>query len=172
MHAASGRYLRPLLGLRRAQTIAACAAQGLQPWEDPHNTDPAYARTRVRQQILPMMEEQLGPGIAEALARTADGLRVDADALDALAADASERLTTGDGGLEVTALAELPAAIRTRVLRRAAIAAGAPAGSLSAGHIAQLDALVTAWRGQRGTDLPGGLRCVRRYGRLQFTTRP
>src|SRR5215472_5686059 len=61
MQAASGRYLRPLLGLRRAQTIAACAAQGLDPWQDPHNTDPAYARTRVRQQILPMMEDLLGP---------------------------------------------------------------------------------------------------------------
>src|SRR5215468_924069 len=84
MQAASGRYLRPLLGLRRAQTIAACAAQGLEPWEDPHNADPAYARTRVRQQILPMMEELLGPGVAEALARTADSLRADADALDAL----------------------------------------------------------------------------------------
>jgi tRNA(Ile)-lysidine synthase len=170
MRAASGRYLRPLLGLRRAQTIAACAAQGLDPWEDPHNADPAYARTRVRQQILPLMEELLGPGIAEALARTADGLRADADALDALARETAERLANADGGLEVTALAELPAAIRTRLLRRAAIAAGAPAGSLSAGHVAQLDALVTAWRGQRGTDLPGGLRCVRRYGRLQFTT--
>jgi tRNA(Ile)-lysidine synthase len=170
MRAASGCYLRPLLGLRRAQTIAACAAQGLEPWEDPQNADPAFARTRVRQQILPLMEELLGPGIAEALARTADALRADADALDALAREAEERLGGADGGLEVTALAELPAAIRSRLLRRAAIAAGAPAGSLGASHIAQLDALVTGWRGQRGADLPGGLRCVRRYGRLQFTT--
>ncbi|MGN6795928.1 MAG: tRNA lysidine(34) synthetase TilS [Streptosporangiaceae bacterium] len=169
MPAASGRYLRPLLGLRRAQTVAACAAQGLDPWQDPQNADPAFARARVRQQILPQMEQLLGPGIAEALARTADGLRADAEALDALAAEAAKRLASADGGLEVTALAELPAAIRTRLLRRAAITAGAPAGSLSANHIAQLDALVTAWRGQGGTDLPGGLRCARRYGRLQFT---
>ena len=172
MQAVSGRYLRPLLGLRRAETVAACAAQGLDPWEDPQNADPAFARTRVRQQILPLMEELLGPGITGALARTADGLRADADALDALADAAAEQLTCADGGLEVTALAGLPAAIRTRLLKRAAIAAGAPGGSLSAAHIAQLDALVTTWRGQRGTDLPGGLRCVRRYGRLQFTTQP
>ena len=170
MQPASGRYLRPVLGLRRAQTIAACAAQGLDTWEDPQNADPAFARTRVRRQILPLMEELLGPGITEALARTADGLRTDADALDTLADEAAERLTCAGSGLEVTALSELPAAIRTRLLKRAAIAAGAPAGSLSAAHVAQLDALVTAWRGQRGTDLPGGVRCVRRYGRLQFTT--
>ena len=87
--AASGRYLRPLLGLRRGQTGAACAALGLEPWEDPQNADPAYARTRVRQQVLPVMEELLGPGITEALARTADRLRADADALDALADEAA-----------------------------------------------------------------------------------
>ncbi|HEX5190029.1 MAG TPA: tRNA lysidine(34) synthetase TilS [Streptosporangiaceae bacterium] len=170
MAGASGRYLRPLLGLRRAQTVAACAAQDLRPWDDPQNADDAYARTRVRRRILPLMEELLGPGVTEALARTADQLRADADALDDVAADAADRLLAADGGMEVTALAALPAAIRTRLLRRAAIAAGTPAGSLTAAHIAQLDALVTAWHGQRWSDLPGGIRCVRRYGRLQFTT--
>ncbi len=170
MRSASGPYLRPLLAVRRAQTKAACVAEGFEPWEDPQNADEAFARTRVRQQILPLMEELLGPGITESLARTAGQLRSDADALDALAAEAADRLTSPDGGLEITALATLPGAIRTRVLRRAAIVAGAPAGSLSAAHIAQIDALVTAWRGQRWSDLPGGIRCVRRYGRLQFTT--
>ncbi len=189
MHSASGRYLRPLLGLRRGQTGAACAALGLEPWEDPQNADPAYARTRVRRQVLPVMEELLGPGITEALARTADRLRADADALDALTDEAARRLVPGWGGtaadgtvagrgdgrmadvtLEVAALAALPAAIRTRLLRRAAIAAGAPAGSLSSMHVTQLDALVTSWRGQRWSDLPGGIRCQRQYGRLHFTT--
>ena len=185
MQGASGRYLRPLLGLRRGQTGAACAALGLEPWEDPQNSDPAYARTRVRQQVLPMMEELLGPGITEALARTAGRLRADADALDALTDEAAGRLMPGwdapagagaerrtaDVTLEIPALAALPAAIRARLLKRAAIAAGAPAGSLSSLHVAQLDALVTSWRGQRWSDLPGGVRCQRRYGRLHFTTR-
>src|SRR5450432_921925 len=49
----AGRYLRPLLGLRREQTRAACAAAGLEPWEDPHNASPAFTRVRVREQILP-----------------------------------------------------------------------------------------------------------------------
>jgi tRNA(Ile)-lysidine synthase len=189
MPGASGRYLRPLLGLRRGQTGAACSALGLEPWDDPQNADPAFARTRVRQQVLPVMEELLGPGITEALARTADRLRADADALDALTDEAARRLMPGWGGtaadgagagradgrmadlaLDVAALAALPAAIRTRLLRRAAIAAGAPAGSLSSMHVTQLDALVTSWRGQRWSDLPGGIRCQRRYGKLHFTT--
>jgi len=170
MERGSGHYLRPLLGLRRSQTMAACEALGLDAWDDPQNADPAFARTRVRQQVLPLMEELLGPGITEALARTANQLRADADALDYLAEQAADSAGTPGQGLEVTALADLPDAIRTRLLRRAAVAAGAPAGSLSAAHVASLDALVTAWHGQRWSDLPGGVRCVRRCGRLHFTT--
>jgi tRNA(Ile)-lysidine synthase len=165
----SGRYLRPLLQIRRAQTRAACAAAGLEPWDDPHNSDPAYARVRVRNQVLPVLEEQLGPGIARALARTATALRTDCDALDDLAREQDSRLAGGDGALAADALGALPAAIRTRVLRSAAIAAGCPAGALTARHVSEMDALVMLWHGQRWTDLPGGVRCQRRYGKLLFT---
>ncbi len=172
MDEVTGPYLRPLLGIRREQTRAACAAMGLEPWDDPQNSDAAYARTRVRQQILPLMEELLGPGIAEALARTAVLLRADADALDAIAEDVAvpDVAVLDVAGLDVAGLAALPAAIRTRVLRRAAIAAGAPAGALTAAHVSELDAFVTRWHGQKWADLPGGVRCQRRYGRLHFTT--
>jgi tRNA(Ile)-lysidine synthase len=168
MAPAAGPFLRPLLGVRRAQTRAACAALGLAPWEDPHNSDPAYARARVRQAVLPVLEEQLGPGVAQALARTAAQLRADADLLDELASAASKRIADGQPGWAAGALAAEPPAIRARLLRQAALAAGAPAGALSQQHVAQLDALVTGWRGQRGVDLPGGVRCQRRYGRLLF----
>jgi len=169
MAARHGRYLRPLLTLRRAQTRAACAALRLEPWEDPHNCDPAYARARVRHQVMPALSGALGPGIAEALARTAGQLRADADLLDTLAQQECERLQGCDGGLEADRLAVLPAAIRTRVLRAAATAAGCPAGALTAGHVAGLDQLVTGWHGQRWTDLPGGVRGLRRCGKLLFT---
>ena len=178
----NGRYLRPLLGISRAQTRAACAAQNLEPWDDPHNADPGYARARIRHRLLPALERELGPGVTEALARSADLLRVDADFLDRLAQTASERVTGGGGGasprgctaaagpgLAIEELAALPAAIRSRVLRNAAIAAGCPPGALTAGHVAALDALVTGWRGQRGADLPGGIRGRRRYGKLTFS---
>jgi len=172
MPARQGRYLRPLLTVRRAQTTAACAAQRLEPWDDPHNRDPAYARARVRHQALPALADALGPGIAEALARTACLLRADADVLDALAEAESMRLRDGEGAFDADGLAGLPAAIRTRVLHAAATAAGCPAGGLTARHVAGLDALVTDWHGQRWADLPGGVRGLRRYGRLIFTAGP
>lgn len=179
----SGRYLRPLLGIRRAQTREACSALGLAHWHDPHNDDPAFTRVRVRQQVMPALEQALGPGVAEALARTASLLRADAEVLDAVAAAAAERLggtraavqvADGDasalaGGWPTDDLAALPAAIRHRVLRAAALAAGCPAGALSQRHVASMDELITAWHGQRWADLPGGVRCQRGYDRLLFT---
>jgi len=107
--------------------------------------------------------------VTEALARTAAQLHADADVLDCLAAAQAERLRGPDCSLPAGALAELPQAIRTRLLRSAAIAAGCPAGALGARQVGALDALVTSWHGQRWADLPGGVRCQRRYGRLLFT---
>ncbi|QBI56087.1 tRNA lysidine(34) synthetase TilS [Streptomonospora litoralis] len=168
MPARSGRYLRPLLHLPRSLVHTSCTDMGLVPWADPHNADPAYARSRVRQEALPVLEQTLGPGITEALSRTADLLRDDAEALEAWAREAEERVRDPAGGLDAAALAELPRAVRTRLLRHAAIAAGAPAGALGAVHVAELDRLVADWRGQAHVDLPGGLRGRREEGSITF----
>ncbi|MFC4057263.1 tRNA lysidine(34) synthetase TilS [Planomonospora corallina] len=197
MPARSGIYRRPLLELGRATTVRACAALGLSPWEDPHNRDDRYTRVRVRARLLPALEEELGPGVAEALARTALLCRDDADALDEWAGRAYARAVVrepGDGGaagaehaagggsggsggtervaLAVPELEDLPAAVRRRVLRRAAIAAGSPPGTLSAGHIVQVERLITHWRGQRAVEVPGGVGAVRRCGTLIFVAGP
>lgn len=162
----SGPLRRPLLDLPRSATRAACAALGLEPWDDPHNTDPAYARSRLRARALPVLEEELGPGVAVALARTARLLRADADALDGWAEQALAEATPAPDALDVVVLAALPVAVRGRVLRRAATAAGCPAGALTADHVAALDALVTGWHGQGPLHLPGGVSAARACGRL------
>ncbi|GAA2758766.1 tRNA lysidine(34) synthetase TilS [Actinopolymorpha rutila] len=176
--AEAGRYRRPLLGLTRATTEAACTAEGLRFWSDPHNTDPAYTRSRVRHQVLPMLERELGPGVAAALARTGDLLRDDADALDEWAGEAYAKCRTprltgpGEGGsavsLDVEVLAVLPAAIRRRVLRHAALAAGCPGTDLTAGHLCALDALVTDWHGQAWVEVPGDVRVTRGDGEIRL----
>ena len=167
----AGVFVRPLLDLPRAVLAQACEQAGLQPWVDPHNTDPRYARVRVRTRVLPVLEAELGPGVAAALARTAGLLRTDADALDAGAADVAAQVQGGEPGqLRIDALTALPPAVRRRVLRNAALTAGAPAGALRAGHIAAVDALVTAWHGQGPLELPGGVRAARACGSLLLWT--
>jgi tRNA(Ile)-lysidine synthase len=158
-----GIFLRPLLGVRRQATADACAALGLIPWADPHNADRRFARVRVRLDALPALEAALGPGVAEALARTADQLRDDAEVL--------EKIGSEERTVATASLAGLPGAVRSRVLRSAALAAGCPAGALTAAHVARVEELVTNWHGQRWVDLPGGIRASRRSGQVLFENR-
>jgi len=190
MPSVRGVLRRPLLGLTRAQTAAACEAQGLDPWHDPTNAgapgDPL--RSRLRAEVMPVLERVLGPGVPAALARTATQLAEDAATLDAQAAElvaaarvagsssdrqvqpATRRGTRESSapppGLDVGVLAQAPVAVRRRAVRAAALAAGSPAGSLLRVHVLALDALVVDWRGQGRVDLPGGLAGTRACGRL------
>ncbi|MFJ9415391.1 tRNA lysidine(34) synthetase TilS [Streptomyces sp. NPDC101227] len=161
-----GRYRRPFLDVDRQTARKACLMQSLPVWDDPHNTDPAYTRSRLRHEGLPALEKALGKGVVEALARTAQLSRDDADALDAWAADAEAAVFDDAGALDVAVLFALPPAVRRRVLRRAVIAAGSPAGSLFARHIEEVDRLITAWRGQGAINLPGRVGVRRQGGRL------
>lgn len=191
-----GVLRRPLLGLRRDQTEQACADQYLVPWHDPTNVPDGRRgplRSVVRHVLLPELEATLGPGVTQALARTAEQLRQDAEVLEALAAEllaaatvpaGEDRGTHAGAGarpdgmagrtpssvvLDVATLATAPAAVRRRCLRAAAAAAGA--GGLSSAHVHAVDALVCAYTGQGPVDLPGGAAVARRYGRLILAPR-
>lgn len=166
--------LRPLLGLTRAQTAAACAAWGLQPWQDPHNGDRSFTRVRVRRDVLPALAAALGPGVAQALARTADLLRQDDELLSQLAeglVDDLLREAAAAIGVSCALLAEQPAALRRRALRLLALRAGVPAAGLTASHTIALDELVCHPRQGAEVRLPGGVDARARYGRLELARR-
>lgn len=165
----TGELLRPLLGLRRESTRAFCADAGLEPWDDPHNDDPAYTRVRVRREVLPVLERELGPGVAEALARTAEQLREDDEALDGLALEWALELVsqTDDGAvaLDLRGLAADPPALRQRIIR---LVVSAEFGvSLTRAHTLAVAELITDWHGQGPLSLPG-VRVVRQNGLLTF----
>lgn len=164
MRPVDGQWHRPFLDMTREQTETICAHLGLEWWNDPHNTDPAFRRVRIRHEVLPLLDEVLGGGVIAALARTAEQLDRDNDALDELAA---AQLTA-----DVTRLAELHEAIRLRVLRLLALEAGALPGELRATHLNEMDRLITAWRGQARIELPGHISVSRQGNRLIFITTP
>ena len=161
-----GKYIRPLLSITREQTEKLCNEVSLDAWQDPHNKDAEFARVRVRTVAIPTLEKTIGPGISEALARSAELLRHDADALDAWAEREIEHLDLAD--LECEHLAHLPRAIRSRIIRMAIYAAGAPSGSISAEHVASVEALIMGWSGQGPSHLPGGVKVERFSGRLSL----
>jgi tRNA(Ile)-lysidine synthase len=149
----SGRLLRPLLEVRRAETRACCVAVGVRWREDPSNQEPGPLRNRVRQRLLPLLEE-LRPGAAATLARTA-GLAADErawlDSLVAAALAATDR--AGDGTLDAAALAALPVALGRRVVRAAARQAGiAPPDAAATDRVLRL----ADGRDGAGTGWPGG----------------
>jgi len=163
-------WTRPLLGVRRATTEAACAAQGLTPWHDPHNEDPQYARVRTRTRVLPVLEAELGPGVAEALARTAEQLREDAEAFAEMIDETIEDIVEpAEAGIAVSvaALAANPAALRNRIIRH--VVASEFHVSLSRTQTLEVARLVTDWRGQGPLDLPG-CRAHREGPRIVFTS--
>jgi tRNA(Ile)-lysidine synthase len=167
-----GIFRRPLLDLPR-DVVRAAVPAGAPVVDDPHNSDERFARARVRHTVLPLLERELGPGIAAALARTADLARADADALGELADATAWDLMHGardEGTLDVDSLAPLPGAVLSRVVRIWLVDAGCPPGGLTSSHVQRVTRLVTDWRGQGAVALPGGVEAFRDYGRL--CTRP
>jgi tRNA(Ile)-lysidine synthase len=164
----AGHFVRPFLRLRRATTTQVCAELGLDPWQDPHNVDRRFSRVRVREAVLPTMETELGPGIAEALARTAELVRDDNELLDRLAGEAS-RTAEGLGGtdtLDCAALESQPAALRRRIIRLWLLTHGL--GDLSLRHISAVESLVIDWHGQKAIQIPGAT-VTRTAGRLRVS---
>jgi len=173
-------FSRPLLEVTRAQTEAACRAQGIEWWSDPHNDDPRFLRSRVRRDVLPVLERELGPGVARALARTARLCRSDADFLDDLAereleAAAADPDAAGPdraaAGYRSHPLERLDDAVGLRTLRLAALEAGALARDLTFEHVLAVGDLVTgAWQHQvsRQVQLPGHVTAYREGDLLKF----
>jgi tRNA(Ile)-lysidine synthase len=155
---------RPLLGVRRTVTVGVCDELGLVPWHDPHNGDPRFTRVRLRAEVLPLLEEVLDGGVAEALTRTAAALREDTDALDRLAADTLGTVVSGvglDATLDAERLCEVPSGLRTRVIRRWLLGGGA--SDLTDGQIRGVDRLVVDWRGRGGVAVGSSLRNQRLF---------
>ena len=162
-------WLRPMLGVRRATTEQFCAASALDPWNDPHNLEHRFARVRVRETVLPVLESELGPGIAEALARTAEQLREDSEAFDEMIHETIEDIVEhAEAGISVSvsALAANPAALRNRIIR--VVAHSEFGASLTRTQTLEVARLVTDWAGQGPIDLPG-CSAARIGGRIVFT---
>lgn len=167
MASRAGHFVRPFLGIRRATTEQVCAELGLNPWQDPHNADRRFTRVRVRETVLPTLEAELGPGVAEALARTAELVRDDNELLDRLATEASR--IEGMGGtdtLDCAALQAQPPALRRRIIRLWLLTHGL--GDLSLRHISAVESLVIDWHGQKAIQIPGAT-VIRTAGRLRVS---
>ena len=169
MQAAKGLWLRPMLAIRRETTEAFCRDSGLDFWVDPHNSDEQFTRVRIRRNVLPLLEQELGPGVAQALARTAEILAEDLAYFEGQALAEFRRLAkVGSTGieLEVVELERLPKVIRIRVFQKALELLGQ---QNSRTHLAAVNELIENWHGQKELTLPG-VRVVRKGEQITFKT--
>jgi len=143
---------KPILGLRRADTAAVCAAAGLAPVRDPSNADPAHLRNRVRHEVLPLLDVAAGRDVAAVLARQAALLRDEADALDELAAAVDPA--------DCRALATAAPAVARRAVRRL-LAGEHPPGSAAVERV-----LAVARHEAAACEVDGGRAVRRSAGRL------
>jgi len=157
MTPSDGVLHRPLLGISRKVLRQALQDAGLEWWEDPHNSDQRYARVRVRNDVMPVLEDALGPGISSSLARTAELFREDAEALELLAAQVVGQVVVHHSpthsSLNVRDVVAQHPAVLGRVLRTMILVVGG--GSPSYVQTKAMIALVTAWKGQSSVSLPG-----------------
>lgn len=160
------RIIRPLLGVRRADTLGACAELGLRPWHDPHNSDHQFRRVAVRERVLPLLAEITGGDPVPALAAAAGRAAKDASVLEGVV---DKRRGEWTEGFPV-ALATEPEALRTRMLADFLRGRGI---RVTAARVTAVDRLLTHWHGQGGVAVgataTGRLEVVRRGGKLMVT---
>jgi tRNA(Ile)-lysidine synthase len=147
---------RPLLGLRRHETVALCGAAGLQPIEDPSNLDLRFRRNQVRHRLLPLMASVAGRDPVPVLVRQAGLIGDDAAFLRELAMAVDPT--------DARALRGAPAPLARRAVRRW-LRAGDPDGHPpSAGDVARV--MDVASGRVVACQVGGGRRVWRSAGRL------
>jgi tRNA(Ile)-lysidine synthase len=149
---------RPLLAIRRAETVALCTAFGLQPVADASNADPAHRRNRIRHELLPLAASIAERDVAALLARQSTLLRDEADLLD--------RLAGGIDPVDSRSLAAAPPALARRAVRRWLVTAcldGRPPDAATVDRV-----LAVARNEHRACDLIGGWRIERHRGKLSI----
>ena len=154
---------RPLLGLRRSETVELCRRSGISPLRDPSNSDPRFRRNRVRSELLPLLCDIAGRDVVPVLARSATVAGADVELLDGMA--------SGLDPLDVKALRAAPVPLARRALRTwlrsTAAGAGAELHPPSSAELARVMEVVDGSR--RACQISGGRRVSRRNGRLSVT---
>jgi len=146
----------PILGLRRAETVAVCEALGLTPVTDLSNADTRFRRNRLRHEVLPLLGDVAQRDVAPLLSRAADLLRDDDDLLESLAADIDPT--------DVAALRDAPVPLARRALRRWLTVDGYPPDAAAIERV-----LVVVRHEAAACEVGGGRRVSRSAGRLHLS---
>jgi len=171
MRGDDGTWLRPLLRCRR-EAVHVCLPADTAVWRDPHNDDPRFLRSRVRHELMPALGSVLGDKAIVSLARTAELLRLDDEALSAIAVSELERARTTAGTTIVLnrwMLRQLPPAVMHRVFRLVLEEIGCPLAEVTSRHYQRISDAVMAPMTVGPLAMPGVVSVLAADERLAFT---
>lgn len=150
------KLVRPLLDIPRKTLRQACLDSGIEFWDDPHNSDSKFARVRVRK-LADELEQTLGPGFAQALAKTAKTAAEADELIDELAEKLLKKALSKTGARQLSysiePLGKAKAAVRRKALHLICQQAGAK--NISRAQVLAIDELITNWHGQKKSSLSG-----------------
>jgi len=161
MRPREGSLVRPLLGFTREDTAAYCVERGLAWREDESNASDAYARNRIRGEVVPALRT-VHPAAEDNVLAAAQILRDEAEVLDALV----DQVLADGRPVSLEAVRALPAALARLVIQRLADEAAGGFAPGAAGRAEEIAALSD--RGTALLDVGNGLRAVAEYGELRF----
>ena len=151
MPARRGVFVRPLLSVWRSEVADYLQRRGIEALQDPANSNDAYARVRVRRDILPALERDR-PGIVRRFHRASIRAAALQESISGIAG------STLEAGATRSNVAAAPEPVAAEMMRQLYARAGGAQPSLSRAHLASMLRLAQAGPGGRGVDLPGGLR--------------
>jgi tRNA(Ile)-lysidine synthase len=164
------QLVRPLLNVTRTETFQFCQEQNLPIWEDAYNQDLKFARSRIRQELLPYLRKHFNPQVETALAQTAELLRADVEYLEnaaqslgqqamaSVSEDEQDTERRANLRLNRSILQQAPLALQRRVMRQFLAIAQPAAPSFE--QIEEMTALITAPNRSRTSSFPGGATAV------------
>lgn len=160
------RIIRPLVYVTREQTAEYCARRNLSFQTDATNLDTHYTRNRIRLELLPQLEDEYGPGVIDALVRTALAARQELEWTEPIVQEAWEQCrldTDAAQAISVPEAQKLEKGLLVRVLRKMCRAAGVDLRKLQWEHWAGMAELVYEEKGTGRISLPGDWRARREY---------
>jgi tRNA(Ile)-lysidine synthase len=161
MRPREGSLVRPLLGFTREETAAYCLERGLRWREDESNASPAYARNRIRAEVVPALRG-VHPAAEDNVLALARILREEGEVLDALV----DEVLGQEASVSLSVLRSLPLALRRLVVQRMADDAAGGFAPGAGGRAEEIAALSD--RGTATLDVGNGLRAIAEYGALRF----
>ena len=163
-------FIRPLLSIQRKEILEYLKLRGIQWREDASNLDTQFLRNRVRQELIPSLQDGYNPRIVPQLAATANILREESEALRFWAAEVFDREAVIEGNSvcwNVDNLVSLPSGLQRRLIRLSCERMAPGGHSLSAQNVASIIELLS--EGKSGASLQTGLlRCFREFKRLRL----